>query len=345
VKPSVLIHAPLGDDAGAIAAQVEAADKPARICERAEDLMQVLINGGTEAALSCIVSQEGAGPDTGEFLAQIFADEPDWARLPVLFLVANPQKPPPAVRLLNDLPEVPPFLVIGRPCRPAVLRHAIDVQAEARRRQFETRDLLEKLANEEQRSRFLLSELRHRTRNSLSVLRALFRMSARNAQNIEELKSSFGERLENLSAANGRLSEEGSGRVSLSDLINEHIQPYTIAPDQLRLSGPAIYLDERTAFDLALVVHELATNAAKYGALSQAEGWIEVDFAREPDSELLRITWRERGGPLVPTPTRQGLGSRLISGFAPGNRSANVEFDTGGLVWTGWIPSAGLIAI
>ena len=299
------------------------------------------MDGGPEAALLCIVSQEGAGPNTGNLLAQVFAAEPHWARLPVLFLVANSQKPPPAVRLLNDLPEVPPFLVIGRPCRPAVLRHAIDVQAEARRRQFETRDLLEKLANEEQRSRFLLSELRHRTRNSLSVLRALFTMSARNAQNIEELKSSFGERLNNLSAANGRLSAEGSGRVGLSDLIKEHVQPYAMAPDQLRLSGPEIYLDERTAFDFALVVHELATNAAKYGALSQAEGRIEVDLVREGESDLLRVTWRERGGPSVPTPTRQGLGSRLISGFAPRNRDAQIQFDTEGLVWTGWIPSGG----
>ncbi|MCC4297223.1 sensor histidine kinase [Aurantimonas coralicida] len=303
--------------------------------------MQILIDDGPEAALLCIVSQEGAGPSTGKCLAQVFAAEPDWARLPVLFLVANSQKPPPAVRLLDDLPEVPPFLVFGRPCRPAVLRHAIDVQAEARRRQFETRDLLEKLASEEQRSRFLLSELRHRTRNSLSVLRALFTMSARHARTIEELKISFGERLNNLSAANGRLSEEGAGRVGLSDLINEHVQPYTIAPDQLRLSGPEAYLDERTAFDFALVVHELATNAAKYGALSQANGRIEVDLVRESEAELLRLTWRERGGPSVATPTRQGLGSRLISGFAPGNRGAQIEFDTDGLVWTGWIPSEG----
>jgi len=282
VRPSVLIHAPLGDDARAIAAQVDACGKPARICARAEDAAQIMKEGGPEAALLCVVSEEGAGPGTGRVLAEVFAAEPHWARLPVLFLVANSNKPPPAVRLLDRRETAPAFLVLGRPCRPAVLRHAIDMQAEARRRQFETRDLLEKLKNEERRSRFLLSELRHRTRNSLAILQAMFTMSARHARNIEELKSSFGERLNNLSVANGRLSEEGAGRVGLSDLVNEHVQPYTIAPDQLRLSGPEAFLDERTAFDFAMVVHELATNAAKYGALSQAEGRIEVDWVREP---------------------------------------------------------------
>ena len=245
--PSVLIYAPLGDDARAIAAQVDACGKPARICSRAEDLAQIMRDGGPEAALLCIVSQEGAGPDTGKALAEVFAAEPGWARLPVLFLVANLNKPPPAVRLLDRRENAPPFLVLGRPCRPAVLRHAIDVQAEARRRQFETRDLLEKLESEERRSRFLLSELRHRTRNSLAVLRAMFTMSVRNANNIEELKRSFGERLKNLSVANGRLSEEGAGKVKLSDLVKEHVQPYTTAPDQLRLSGTDAFLDERVS--------------------------------------------------------------------------------------------------
>ena len=286
----------------------------------------------------CIVSQEGAGPETGKALAEIFAAEPGWARLPVLFLVTNSNKPPPAVRLLDRRENAPPFLVLGRPCRPAVLRHAIDVQAEARRRQFETRDLLEKLESEERRSRFLLSELRHRTRNSLAVLRAMFTMSVRNAKNIEELKSAFGEQLNNLSVANGRLSEEGAGKVGLSVLVKEHVQPYTTALDQLRLSGPEALLDERTAFDLAMVVHELATNAAKYGALSQAEGRVEVDWVREPEADLLRLTWRERGGPSVSTPTQQGLGSRLIRGFSPGKRDAQVKFETAGLVWIGWIP-------
>jgi two-component sensor histidine kinase len=127
----------------------------------------------------------------------------------------------------------------------------------------------------------------------------------------------------------------------VSDLVTEHVQPYTMAPGQLRVSGTDAFLDERIAFDLALVIHELATNAAKYGALSQAEGRVEVDWVREPDAGLLRLTWRERGGPTVPTPTRQGLGSRLIQEFSPTGRRARVEFDASGLVWTGWIPIDG----
>jgi two-component sensor histidine kinase len=341
MEPSVLIYAPLGGDARAIAAEVDACGAPARICPSAADLARIMRDGGPEAALLCIVSQEGAGPDTGQALAEVFTTEPSWARLPIVFLVADLERPPPAVRLLDRRENAPPFLLLGRPCRSAVLRHAVDVQAAARRRQFETRDLLEKLAHEERRSRFLLSELRHRTRNSLSLLRAIFNMSVRSAETLEDLRKSYGERLENLSVANARLSEDGAGKATLSDLVAEHVQPYTIAPGQLRVSGTDAFLDERIAFDLALVIHELASNAAKYGALSQAEGRVEVDWVREPDAGLLRLTWRERGGPAVSTPTRQGLGSRLIQEFSPTGRRARVDFDTSGLVWTGWIPIDG----
>ena len=334
----MLIYAPLGDDARAIAAEVDACGELARICSSAADLAQIMRDGGPEAALLCIVSQEGAGPDTANALAEVFTREPGWARLPILFLVADLDKPPPAVRLLNRRENAPPFLLLVRPCRSAVLRHAVEVQAAARRRQFETRDLLEKLAGEERRSRFLLSELHHRTRNSLSVLRAMFNMSVRSAIDFEDLRKSFGERLENLSVAHARLSGDGAGKASLPDLVTEHVQPYAIAPDQLHMSGTDALLDEGIAFDLALVIHELATNAAKYGALSQPEGRVEVDWVREADAGLLRLTWQERGGPTVSAPKRQGLGSRLIHEYAPTGRRAQVDFNASGLVWTGQIP-------
>ena len=344
MPPSVLIHAPLGDDARALAGEVAVCGKTARICEEPEELAQIIRQDGPEAALLCVISQEGAAVVTGDVLADAFAAEPSWARLPLIFLVADVRHPPPAVRLLDRSENAPPFLVLGRPCRPAVLRHAIDTQAEARRRQFETRDLLKKLESEEQRTRFLLSEVRHRTRNSFAVLQALFGMSARRANSVEDLKDAFGERLQNLAVAHARLSELGQRKIPLSDLLKEHVLPYTISPDQLHLSGPEVLVRERMSFDLTMVIHELATNAAKYGSLSQSDGRVEVEWLPNAESDWLRLTWRERNGPPVAVPERGGLGSQLISDFPPGRQAAQVKFEPGGLIWIGWIPGDDLTA-
>jgi len=339
MRPPILVHAPLGDDAAAIALEIEATGEAARICPRPQDFAEAIGEGASEDVLACIVTEEGAGEGVGAALARAFAAEPAWARLPLVVLVKDVRRPPPAVRMLDRRDQGLPFLVLERPCRPAILRHAIQTQAEARRRQFETRDLLTRLRSEEERGRFLLNEVRHRTRNSLAVLQALFGLSARRADSVGELATVFGERLQNLSEAHTRLSEEGEGEWRLGDLLREHVLPYAMSEDQLRLSGPDAILSGRICFELAMVVHELATNAAKYGALSRGDGRVEVAWTPDGEGGALRLVWREHGGPPVAPPEEAGLGSRLVRRFPSTRPTAEMEFRPDGLVWTGFIPA------
>lgn len=337
--PPVLIHAPLDGDAKAIGRLVEHSGFRARLCALPTDLEAALKQEGHEAVLLCVISQEGANETTGRVLNGVFASEPSWARLPVVFLVNDARRPPAAVRMLDRKENAPPFMLLERPVRASVLTRAIQTQAEARRRQYETRNLLEKLFSEEQRSRFLLNELRHRTGNSLALLQALFNLSARSAADIDELARSFGARLQAVAAAQTLLMDEGKEVRSLDTLLHEHVAPYAGTPDQLRLSGTPVVIGGRMAFDLAMVTNELATNAAKYGALSRPEGCVEVSWQVEEETGALRLVWRERNGPAVKRPERSGVGARLVQRFPSKQPTAEVFFEPDGLIWRARLPT------
>jgi two-component sensor histidine kinase len=327
----VLIHAPLAGDAEAIAKAIAASVDCTRICDRPEHLSRVL----SDEAACVIVAHEGASRRTGEILLDHFGREPPWSRLPVLFLVASEDRTPPACRLLKENGGKP-YLKLRRPVDPMTLRRAVETQQAERRRQFETRDLLKRLEESEARQRTLLSELRHRSRNTLALMQALFRLSAREAPDREALTASFSERLSSLVRAHESLSDASGQTRNLASLIREHAAPYAQRPEQIRLEGGDVELPQRIAFEFAMIVHELATNAAKYGAFSNTDGEVEVRWTTAADGGTVDITWSERGGPPVTPPERRGLGSTLIQGMNLGaGSSGEIAFHPGGIVWRG----------
>jgi len=332
--PPVLILAPLDADARALARLVEVCGFTPLVCEDAKSLAGALEDGEPDGVLFAVVSQEGASPEAGEVLGGFMSKEPSWARLPTIFLVRSASHLPPACRILDRKVGAPPFIVLERPAKRATLQSVFEAQAESRKRQFETRDLLVHLRHEEERRRFLLSELRHRTRNSLAVLQSLFSMSARRATDLETFATSFAARLRALTDAHASLTNEGSALRDLFGLLREHVIPYSFQQDQLELDGPAVTVSEKLAFDLALVTHELATNAAKYGALSVETGRIEVCWSEDSVTGDLALRWKERNGPIVRAPEHQGLGTRVISSFLAGEAEATIEFAEDGLIWT-----------
>ncbi len=324
----VLIHAPLGADAHSLTAIIEGAGLSAQVCNDEPGLAAALV---AQIPLLVIVTQEGATEATGVIIAEIIENEPSWSRLPVLFLLSDPRKTPPALRRL-EAGETSSVIAMSRPVKPAYLIQILLTQAEARLRQFETRAHLARLEEAEARQAFLLQELRHRTRNSLSVLHSLFSLSARRATDLETFIKTFSQRLGNLVKAHLSLADEGDETRHLETLVREHVVPYCARPEQLEIKGPSLRLDHRTTFEIALIVHELATNAAKYGALSTETGRVTVHWRREEETGDLLIDWRESGGPpVVSTPSRKGLGSTLIRTFAAG--AVEVEFNPDGLVW------------
>lgn len=175
--------------------------------------------------------------------------------------------------------------------------------------------------------RLLLRELSHRTHNLMAITASIFRQSARHAASLGELSETFSARLESLARASGVLAEGGWRSAPLAALIGEVLAPFSQGP-QIRLSGPEVNLEGHEVMALSLVFHELATNAAKHGALGGDGGEVIVTWRIDdlPDgSRALALDWVERGGPPVAGPARKGFGTTLLESMAARRQGCTVE--------------------
>jgi diguanylate cyclase len=165
------------------------------------------------------------------------------------------------------------------------------------------------VADAERRQRILIDELNHRVKNTLATVQSLARQTGKGAQSISQFQGALDARLVALSHTHNALTRGGWETAALRELLEQELSPY--ARDQVSASGPDVQLRPRETLALGMVFHELATNAAKYGALSLTDGSVKVSWANPPGGKL-SITWREEGGPPVTPPQRTGFGSRLI---------------------------------
>lgn len=337
--PFAVVLAPLAGDARVIPAILDEAGIASRLCHTEDELRRTLLPD-PERVLFVVATHEAATQAVGEILLEVDRAQPEWSRLPIVFLVASLRAAPPACRILMKAVGQPPLVVLERPVKSVTLAGILDMQRRTRHRQYENRDLQQRLQESERHKDFLLAELRHRTRNSLSVLQALFRLTAARHEDVETLVKDFDERFRSLIEAYGRLASPGSApQTRLRTIFREHVGPYAQSAEQLRLQGPGIVLEEKTSFDLALVVHELATNAAKYGALSTPDGHVDVDWQVDGQSGALEIAWRERGGPPPVAPAHEGLGSSFIRNFGRGiDAETRLGFEPSGLEWATSLP-------
>jgi PAS domain S-box-containing protein len=163
------------------------------------------------------------------------------------------------------------------------------------------------LAN--QRQRLLLDELNHRVKNTLATVQAIAQQTLRGATTPQSFAAAFESRLLALSQTHNALTDSQWAGAELRQILMQELGPY--GPERIRMSGPDVHLPARVALSLGMVFHELATNAAKYGALSTS-GRLLLDWSLSEDGETLRFAWREAGGPPARQPERRGFGSRLI---------------------------------
>jgi two-component sensor histidine kinase len=183
----------------------------------------------------------------------------------------------------------------------------------------------------------LIEELNHRVKNTLAVVQSIATQTFRSASRTEREK--FEGRLGALAEAHNLLSQEKWQGAELREVIGRVLQPYLINnPERMRMFGPDVPLSPRLAVVLSMIVHEIATNAAKYGALSNETGTIAVDWEilEESNGRKLRLIWTEAGGPPVTAPVQRGFGSRLIERSARDQLGgeATVDFLPRGVVYT-----------
>jgi two-component system, chemotaxis family, CheB/CheR fusion protein len=167
----------------------------------------------------------------------------------------------------------------------------------------------------EERQRLLLAELQHRVRNTLGVVRSIARRSAETSATVDEYASHLDGRLNAFARTQAMVTRDPEGGVDLEYVLVEELLGYNAREgEQLRVSGPPVRFQPKAAETFALAIHELATNAIKYGALSKPSGRVDVSWRIDNGSDpgQLVFEWREKGGPSVTAPRRKGFGSELL---------------------------------
>ncbi len=195
-------------------------------------------------------------------------------------------------------------------------------------------DVTDRLRAEE-RQALLIRELHHRVKNTLATVQAIVGSTARTASSIENFYEAFVGRIKSLAHTHSVLTEATWQTANLRDLLANELRPYAEAEEEggmegrIVLEGPAIALPSEMAVPVGMAIHELTTNAAKYGALSNRRGRVRVCWSLEPGGPagILHFTWRESEGPPVQPPRRQGFGSRLLQRVLTTQVQAEVATD------------------
>jgi two-component sensor histidine kinase len=187
--------------------------------------------------------------------------------------------------------------------------------------------------------RFLMREIAHRSKNLLAVIQAMARQTAVTAGSAHDFEQIFSARLQALAASHDILMDEDWHGASIEELVRTQVGHYVdLIGTRIDLAGPEMMLKPEAAQNLGLALHELATNAAKYGALSNEDGRIEIRW--ELDQSRFRIGWQEIGGPPVSPPQREGFGHKVVTRIVTLALEGTVDlrFEPSGLVWRLDIP-------
>ena len=201
----------------------------------------------------------------------------------------------------------------------------------------------------EDHAQFLMHELSHRSKNLLAVIQSISRRTARTTATMEEFESRFGRRLQGLAASHDVLVRNSWQGAPLADLMRQQLMPFTdIQSSRVELTGPDIVVTAEATQAIGLAIHELATNASKYGALSVPAGMVKISWSFDSESSAsgeLLLKWIEQCGPLVAPPSRTGFGHLVIGEMIERSLNAKVilEFLADGLKWSVSIPSNNIV--
>jgi two-component sensor histidine kinase len=170
-----------------------------------------------------------------------------------------------------------------------------------------SRDLSE-LKEAEALQGLLVNELNHRVKNTLAAVQSIALQTLRGVSDVEEARHVLDQRICSMARAHDLLTARNWSGAAMSEVVGRAIEPFTA--ERFAICGPELEVSPRHALALSMGLHELATNAAKYGALKAAQGMVDLTWRVEGPN--LVVHWRERGGPEVQAPSRRGFGSRLL---------------------------------
>ena len=195
-------------------------------------------------------------------------------------------------------------------------------------------------------SEMMIHELNHRVKNTLSTVQSIVQQALRRSTDPATIREAIESRLFALSRAHDLLSRENWEGAGLLDLVRAVLKPFGVADggvERLRITGEDLRLTPKATLALGIALHELATNAVKYGSLSNETGSVALNWelAPGPDGDRLRLNWRENNGPPVKPPTHKGFGSQVLERGLAHELEGEVRLDyaPGGLVCTIDVPA------
>lgn len=299
----VLVLAPFRKDADYIAASLREQNLAVRQSQVGEVLSGILsLSPGV-----IIITHEALNPLIVATIGDHLASQPDWSEVPILVLL---EKAAPAVQIRNQLERAWPrarLMFDMRPIARLNLVNTVQTNLLVRLRQKQVRDAIEREVE-------LRLELNHRIKNILASVSSIFQMTRRGATTVEELAADYTGRLHALSNVHTAVFEAGGEEVSLATVIAVTVAPYNSdGLSRIRVQGPDVFINRASATAIALCLHELTTNAIKYGALSQKDGRVDLIWSiSEEVAPVFAMEWVETGGPEVVKPTRQGYGTKYV---------------------------------
>ena len=317
---SVLILAPAGRDA-VVASSILA---EVGIASAISPDLETLVAGLDETDCA-VVTEEALLTSDRRALADWVGQQPPWSDFPFLLLTFRGGSPD--VRLPDLLGNV---TVLERPFHPAILVNAARSALRARRRQREVEAHLQERQRTHERQALLIRELHHRVKNTLATVQALLGATVRSTNSVDQFYRSFSDRIVSLAKTHTLLTEDYWQTASLHEMLRNELGPYDdAATRRIVLDGPAVELSADLAVPTGMAIHELTTNAAKYGALSVPNGRVEVawELKQADGTRKLCLDWTERDGPPVEIPRRKGFGSTLLQRVLTTQCNAEVVFD------------------
>jgi two-component sensor histidine kinase len=324
---NVLILAPLGRDGDSLAALLGRQGVTAKaISSLAALVAQLGETTGAVVLTEEALSQAGWGALIAEVEAQ-----PSWSSYPFIMIVGRRRGDPGSNNPIYAKlpPQITNVIVLERPMGSATLLSAVRWALGGRQRQFTTRDHLAELQRNAVQQQLMTRELAHRVKNTISVLQSIVTQTMRPYPATADLRDLLVERFAALARAHDLLLSRDFRSAEFRLLIEAAL---SVHQARFRLQGPDLLLSPQASLSFALVIHELATNAVKYGALQDGKGEVHIDWAVEGGQ--LRFRWREVDGPVVEPPKVLGFGSRLIKSTLNGLGKVEFDYDQAGLIVT-----------
>lgn len=320
-----LILAPLRKDADYVAELLSKHSIGTEICQDAACL---------DAALKdppgvLIVTHEALSETIIESVAGHLAAQPDWSELAIVVLLDKSTRTAKVHALLHSRWPRSRLVFYHRPLATLELLSGVQSLLLARLRQRDVRDHLEREVE-------LRRELNHRVKNILASVLSILNLTGRSATSVEQMTHDFQGRLVALADVHSAVIRAGGEVVELGAIVETTFAPYGGPGGRVATSGPPLTISREAGTTLALVLHELATNALKYGALSTDKGKVSFVWSIGADNQQLEFEWIETGGPRLESPSRVGYGTRYIKAAIAGllGREPNIEYRPEGLFLT-----------